>query len=263
MPTPLELLPRTRSPDSAASSWVGMVTSKSAGVEDIQLNVDLWSRSVTIHFSSRRTCGQGYDAIQCPNCCQTMEEFTVYAGNVSSGGPIQGKVFLLATSAEVQSLAQDKLIDHLLGCLRLWTATQSCSEEAPLLPLLPPLLLLLLKFASGAHVVPRPFAYTISGWGLSSNDRRFPDNPGNLSTFYSELAVAAGRIRIVDKNVICGRPGAETQSTTQLCSAFVTMFDLVGFCSHTPSYQAKPWRRATVIALAAEANPLACRVHLE
>ncbi|CAE7605738.1 unnamed protein product [Symbiodinium pilosum] len=78
-------------------------------------------------------CGS-YNEITCPSCCTQMDHYTVYAGNISSGGPIQGQV-----------------------------------DRPP---------------------VGVPFHYTISGWGMSSTDR----------------------IRIVDKNVICGRAGAETHS---------------------------------------------------
>ncbi|OLP85416.1 hypothetical protein AK812_SmicGene33593 [Symbiodinium microadriaticum] len=78
-------------------------------------------------------CGS-YDEIQCPTCCTQMEEYTVYAGNVTSGGPNQGQI-----------------------------------DRPP---------------------IGVPFAYTITGWGMSSNDR----------------------IRIVDQSVRCGRAGAETHS---------------------------------------------------
>eukprot|EP00439_Symbiodinium_sp_Y106_P071415 s3228_g12.t2 len=78
-------------------------------------------------------CGS-YDEIRCPTCCTQMDQYTVYAGNVSSGGPNQGQI-----------------------------------DRPP---------------------IGVPFAYTITGWGMSSNDR----------------------IRIVDQTVRCGRAGAETHS---------------------------------------------------
>eukprot|EP00913_Durusdinium_trenchii_P030008 g28120.t1 len=33
-----------------------------------------------------------YDPISCPSCCSTMQEYTVYAGNLTSGGPLQGQI---------------------------------------------------------------------------------------------------------------------------------------------------------------------------
>ena len=75
-------------------------------------------------------------------------------------------------------------------------------------------------------VVLRPFAYTITGWGMSSNDRStFPTDCSVGEWLHHGRLRFDTRIRIVDQSVRCGRAGAETQPATywMTCSSLLAL----------------------------------------
>lgn len=91
-------------------------------------------------------CGS-YDPISCPACCQTMQEYTVYAGNLTSGGPIQGQVDRPAiavpfsytiTGWGLSDVDRIRIVDSTTICGQAGAEVHSLGLEASTVPNGPP-----------------------------------------------------------------------------------------------------------------------------
>jgi len=91
-------------------------------------------------------CGS-YDPISCPSCCSTVQEYTVYAGNVTSGGPDQGQVdrppvavpfTYTMTGWGLSDVDRIRIVDKTVICGQAGAEVHSLGLEASTVPNGPP-----------------------------------------------------------------------------------------------------------------------------